>query len=401
MILEAFEAYHSEFKAITQRAKACFERRDWHAARLDAIERLELYKTVINQIVSRLQEILCSDCMHIDLWSETKVEYSRLIACKDDFELAETFFNSVTRRIFTTIGVDDRIEFVDMDFEPMAPRPGVPVFITFLVSKPNSPLAETVLNILVSVSFSTSYQDINRDSSLVSAEIVTQLPSQISQTEIERIEVLRSVFYRDNYAFIIGRIILHPGPWKQPIPLAISLVSTSSGVCVDAVLLDEDDVSIVFSFAHSYFHVEVERPYDLVHFLKSIIPLKRIAELYISIGYNKHGKTELYRDLMRHMASSVDKFEIARGEKGMVMAVFTLPSYDVVFKVIKDRVTPPKATSRADVIERYDLVFKHDRVGRLVDAQEFEYLRFERERFNEVLLNELLEYAPNVVSIED
>ena len=405
MILEAFEAYQSEFKAITQRAKECFERRDWRAARLDAIERLELYKKVINLIVSRLQEVLCSECKYIALWSETKVEYSRLIACKDDFELAETFFNSVTRRIFTTVGVDARIEFVDKDFEAAPPRPGsrpgLPIFTTFAVSESNSPLPDTVREILVAYTFTTGYQDINRDARRVSAEIVTLLPNQVSQTDIERIEVLRSVFYRDNYAFIIGRIILHPGPWKQPVPLAISLVSSSSGVRVDAVLLDEDDVSIVFSFAHSYFHIEVERPYDLVHFLKSIIPLKRIAELYISIGYNKHGKTELYRDLMRHMASSMDKFEIARGEKGMVMAVFTLPSYDVVFKVIKDRVTPPKATSRAEVMERYDLVFKHDRVGRLVDAQQFDYLRFERERFTEGLLNELLEYAPSVVSLED
>jgi isocitrate dehydrogenase kinase/phosphatase len=139
----------------------------------------------------------------------------------------------------------------------------------------------------------------------------------------------------------------------------------------------------------------------VVRFLKSIIPLKRIAELYISIGYNKHGKTELYRDLMHHMAYSVDSFEIARGEKGMVMVVFTLPSYDIVFKVIKDRVSPPKDVTRFEVMERYDLVFKHDRVGRLVDAQEFEYLRFERKRFNQELLDELLEYAPNAVSLED
>ena len=272
MILEAFEAYQSDFKAITQRAKDCFERRNWRAARLDAIERLELYKKVINLIVSRLQEGLCTDCKHIALWSETKVEYSRLIACKDDFELAETFFNSVTRRIFTTVGVDDRIEFVDKDFEAAPPRPGVPVFTTFVVSESNSPLPEAVRVILAACTFTTGYQDINRDARLVSAEIVTQLPGQVSQTDIERLEVLRPVFYRDNYAFLIGRIILHPGPWKQPVPLAISLVSSSSGVRVDAVLLVEDVVSIVFSFAHSYFHVEVERPYDLVHFLKTIIP---------------------------------------------------------------------------------------------------------------------------------
>jgi isocitrate dehydrogenase kinase/phosphatase len=405
MILEAFETYQSEFKVITQRAKGCFEQRDWRAARLDAIERLELYKKVTNLIVSQLQEVLCSDCKNIALWSETKADYSRLIACKDDFELAETFFNSVTRRIFTTIGVDDRIEFVDMDFEAVAARSGdtseQPVFTTLVVNESDPDLPGTVREILAAHPFSNGYQDIDRDTRLVSAEMIAHLPVPVIQTDIHRIEMLRSVFYRDNYAFLIGRIILHSGSEKQILPLAISLVSSSSGIRVDAVLLDEDDVSIVFSFAHSYFHVEVEKPYELVHFLKSIIPLKRIAELYISIGYNKHGKTELYHDLMHHMASSVDKFEIARGEKGMVMAVFTLPSYDVVFKVIKDRVTPPKATSRTEVIERYDLVFKHDRVGRLVDAQEFEYLRFERERFTGELLVELLENAPSVVSLED
>jgi len=28
-------------------------------------------------------------------------------------------------------------------------------------------------------------------------------------------------------------------------------------------------------------HVEVERPYDLVHFLKAVLPQKRIAEAYV------------------------------------------------------------------------------------------------------------------------
>jgi len=186
-------------------------------ARLDAIERLELYKKVINLIVSRLQEGLCTDCKHIALWSETKVEYSRLIACKDDLELAETFFNSVTSCIFTTVGVDDRIEFVDMDFEATLPRPGsrpgIPVFTTFVVSESNSLLPDTVREILAVYSFSTGYQDINRDARLVSTEIVTQLPLQVSQKDIERIEVLRSVFYRDNYAFFNRPD--YPAPWTM------------------------------------------------------------------------------------------------------------------------------------------------------------------------------------------
>ena len=41
---------------------------------------------------------------------------------RSDRELAETFFNSITRRVFTTVGVDQRIEYVDSDFDE--PPPG-------------------------------------------------------------------------------------------------------------------------------------------------------------------------------------------------------------------------------------------------------------------------------------
>ena len=134
----------------------------------------------------------------------------------------------------------------------------------------------------------------------------------------------------------------------------------------------------MFSFARSYFHVDVERPSDLILFLRSIMPRKRAAELYISIGYNKHGKTVLYRDILQHLAFSSEQFELAQGERGMVMIVFTMPDYDLVFKLIKDQFAYPKRTTHQEVRNKYKLVFKHDRAGRLVDAQEFEHLKFAR-----------------------
>jgi len=139
----------------------------------------------------------------------------------------------------------------------------------------------------------------------------------------------------------------------------------------------------------------------LIAFLKSIMPLKRVAELYISIGYNKHGKTELYRDLLHHLAHSDGQFQIARGEKGMVMVVFTMPSYDVVFKVIRDRFSWPKTTTRQTVMDNYQFVFRHDRAGRLVDAQEYEHLKFDRDRFSAELLDELMATAAGNVTVGD
>jgi isocitrate dehydrogenase kinase/phosphatase len=45
---------------------------------------------------------------------------------------------------------------------------------------------------------------------------------------------------------------------------------------------------------------------------------------------------------------------------------------------------------------KYDLVFKHDRAGRLVDAQEFEHLKFNRSRFAPELLDQLCTAAHGV-----
>jgi isocitrate dehydrogenase kinase/phosphatase len=56
---------------------------------------------------------------------------------------------------------------------------------------------------------------------------------------------------------------------------------------------------------------------------------------------------------MHHLATTHDRFEIAEGEPGLVMTVFALPSFNTVFKVIRDRFGQPKATTREAVRARY------------------------------------------------
>jgi isocitrate dehydrogenase kinase/phosphatase len=131
------------------------------------------------------------------------------------------------------------------------------------------------------------------------------------------------------------------------------------------------------------------------------MPLKRVDELYTAIGYNKHGKTELYRALMHELSQSNAHFEEAEGTKGLVMAVFTLPALNVVLKVIKDRIAFPKNTTRLEVERQYRRVFLNDRVGRLADAQLFKGLAFPIDCFPDDLLAELAFVAPSVVRIED
>ena len=99
------------------------------------------------------------------------------------------------------------------------------------------------------------------------------------------------------------------------------------------------------------------------------------------------------------MATTIDRFEVARGAEGMVMLVFTLPFYGLVFKIIRDRFAYPKTATRQDVLDSYRRVFTQDRAGRMVEAQEFEGLEFPRERFREDLLEKLLREASETVSV--
>lgn len=393
-IRRAFEVYRAEFKAITQRARARFEGQDWLGLQQDAWERLDLYPRVITAVVAGVGGILGPDAQDRTLWTEMKAAYTGSIASYPDFELAETFFNSVTRRIFATVGVDPKIEYADSDFDAPPSPAGAPAYTTY---PRRGSLPALVRDILEDYRFAIGYRELDLDARLVAREIEGVRQRAWGPEPVEAIEILKPVFFRNKGAYLFGRV----RSGKGVLPLALALLNTGGSIVVDSALLTEDEVSIVFSFTHSYFHVEVERPHDVIQFLKSIMPLKRVAELYIALGYNKHGKTELYRDLLRHLGRSTDKFEIAPGDRGMVMVVFTLPSYDVVFKVIRDTIPLPKTTTRGDVLKKYQLVLHHDRAGRLADAQEFEHLAFDRERFSGALLAELMETAEDSVTVRD
>lgn len=388
-IHQCLDAYQRRFKEITGRARMRFEERDWPGMQADAAERLELYREVVDRVVDELRQLFLVQIQQRSLWAEMRELYAAMIAGREDREIAETFFNSATRRIFATVGVDPGIEFVSPLVESATPRPKTRTWRTHSFA---SLEAAVIRQVLTAYPFRVDYENLERDAQYAARELDAHLRTLREQAGEVRLEMLPWVFYRGKGAYLVGRMIVG----ERLSPVVLALVNTSRGVALDAVLVEEGEVSILFSFARSYFHVEGEPPSDLVHFLETLMPRKPVAELYIAIGYHKHGKTEIYRGLLRHLAESDDRFELARGEPGMVMVVFTLPAYHLVFKVIRDRFALPKSTTRQAVREKYDLVFKHDRAGRLLDAQEFEHLKFKRDRFSAELLDELRLASENV-----
>lgn len=393
-IYKAFVGYNDDFRAITRRARRNFEASDWHTAHRDGVERIDLYDAWVNRVVEQLTGQLGEFCNDMPTWIRIKSIYADIIKQDIDREFTKTFFSSITRRLFSTVGVNPGIEFVALDASPLS---AVVDKTHCRIYKKCLPLASTIEQILTDYEFSVPFVDFSGDITFVCEKITLRLqqadPSQ-QAARIQQIETIEAVFYQGTRAYIVGRMITDHGT----LPLILAL-RNEEGLRIDAALLYQDEVSILFGFARTYFHVDLETVIDAVAFLLTIIPAKPVSELYTMLGRAKQGKTERYRSFFHHLARSDDRFVAAPGQKGMVMAVFTLPSYDIVFKVIRDRFAYPKTTTRQDVINSYQLVFKHDRAGRLIDAQEFKKLRFVHERFDPDLLRELLEEAADTCHI--
>jgi isocitrate dehydrogenase kinase/phosphatase len=391
-ILSGFEQYRGRFREVTQRAQGRFEARDWRGALGDATARLDLYAAVVQGVERAVRSLLGLRVRDASVWARVKAGYSVLIAGRQDWEVAETFLNSVTRRIFATAGVEPDIEFIDSEFDPPLPEP----IDSLCRQYQGSDLGSLLASILDHGWFTSPWEDLARDVRLATDCLRSQLAAVGAGEEaLKGAEIMAAPFFRRKGAYLVGRLTAEAG-YR---PLVLAVLHTERGVVLDAVLTDVDHVSVLFSFTRSHFHVDLDPPYQVVRYLKRLLPRKPVAELYIALGYHKHGKTELYRDLLRHLRESDSRFEVAPGIPGMVMVVFTMTGYDVVFKLIRDRIPAIKPVTPLSVRNNYQLVFRHDRAGRLVEAQEFEHLKFERSRFADRVIQEFKSDADRTVSV--
>jgi len=387
---QRFEDYNAEFTRITRKAARRFIERDWHVGRADAVKRIELYEQHVSGAIEALRQELGDRTHDRELWVEIKRRFEEQIVNLPDSDFYRTFLNSITRDLFATVGVDEQIEFT----ATASGRASGSVPIR--VHPVGDSLQRAVCELLTDLPFAGLISDVEAFSRQICRELTPHFDSRRQSAAPQLVEVIDAPFYRGPTATMVGRMI---GDGSIT-PFVIVFLHAADGLKVESVLLSRSDIGSLFGFTRSYFHVDLPVVSAAVSLLRTFMPGKPVDELYTILGRAKQGKTERYYALRRHLAQSFDVFVHAPGQRGLVMIVFTLPSHDLVFKVIRDRFGPPKNTTRTEVMEKYKWVFEHDRVGRLVDAQEYRQLRLPKARFMPALLQELLTESGSVCRLD-
>ena len=398
-MMDGFNRHYRLFRTESARAKHRFETCDWHGQQRAQRDRIEFYDLRVKECSARLEKEFKADKQSMDVWQQIKLHYIGLLVDHHQPELAETFFNSVTTKIlhrsyfhndFIFVRPAVSTEYIENE-EPTA----APTYQAWYPTRET--IGQTLLAMVQHFDLRCPFENLERDV----ADVTRELQSKLGDLKLRanfQVQALSTLFYRNKGAYLIGKVI--NGFFEMPFALPI-LHNERGELVIDAALMSEDELLILFSFARAYFMVDMEIPSAYVQFLRSMMPHKPRAELYNALGLAKQGKTLFYRDFLYHQRHSSDQFRIAPGIKGMVMLVFDQPSFPFVFKVIKDYYPPQKDTSREQIKGKYLLVKQHDRVGRMAYTLEYSNVAFPRARFEDELIEEIQKFAPSQIEISD
>ena len=394
-LIQGFNKHYKLFRETSQEAKIRFQKADWLGVHQAVKERIRFYDDRVDECVERLRHEFEAENLDDNTWQQIKLLYIGLLLNHKQPELAETFFNSVTTKILHRDYFHNDFIFVrpSISTENIESETA-PTYRSYYAM--DAGLRGAIRQIICDFDWTRPFADLEHDVNHV-YHAVRRFLREMPQRDVNfQIQVLGSAFYRNKAAYIMGKAINGATEY----PFAIPVLHNDNGqLYVDTILLDAWRIGLLFSLSRAYFMVDMEVPSGYVQFLRSILPNKPRSELYIMLGLGKQGKTMFFRDFMYHLHHSADKFIMAPGIRGLVMLVFTLPSYPYVFKIIKDVFGASKEMDRATVKRKFMLVKQVDRVGRMADTLEFSNAAFPLNRFNEEVMDELHRLAPSCFEI--
>lgn len=397
VILAGFDKHFRIFNEHTALAAKLFEKANWKEIQQNSRERIQIYDRRVEECAEALGSIITGHHEYLDeaLWQQIKTSYASLLKTHPQPKLAESFYNSVFCRIHHRRYYNNHNIFVrsSLSFNDIQIRS--PVVKSYSCHADH--INQTFKQMVHDFGFSLPFENLDRDIQRVRSRYLKTSRFEVGSNTEFRFDVVKRPFFRSKCAYVVGRIVTEYGDQPFSIPI---LNNEKGGLYLDTLILDTEDINVLFGFARAYFMVETQSPAALVSFLQVILGRKSRTELYTHIGFQKHGKTQFYREFLEHLDNSTDELVRAPGVEGMVMSVFTLPSFPYVFKLIKDAFPPEKDTTEEEIKKKYNLVKLHDRVGRMADTLEYSDVALPRSRFSKELIENLMEVAPSKIEFE-
>ncbi|MEY2805573.1 MAG: hypothetical protein RL657_2909 [Pseudomonadota bacterium] len=263
-MLDGFHRHYELFRSESAQAKPRFEARDWHGQQRAQRERIEFYDQRVQECHARLQQEFQAGQQPMEVWHQVKLHYIGLLVDHFQPELAESFFNSVITKIldrsyfqndFIFVRPAVSTEYIE-NSEPTA-RPSFKAWYPT-----DADLSASLREMMAYFDLKCPMAHLDDDVRRVEAELLRAMGDFPRRANFQ-IQALTSLFYRNKGAYAVGKLI----NGFREVPFALPILHNEAGeLYIDAALIGEEDLLMLFSFARAYFMVDMEIPSAYVQF---------------------------------------------------------------------------------------------------------------------------------------
>jgi len=396
-LYEEYSLFYKEFLETRDLAKIAFEKRDFTSSVRVSSRRLSLYSISIREVSERLRRAYPEIHEDIDQWEKIEAHY--LVVSKGDYaeDIARAYLHSLRRKIYQAEWRSADYSFAEMIASSNQYMPKVVIGYQL-----DGSLSEAVVEkILTLADFTQSYAYIGDDARRIAKRVAENIErSSRRNSIIIRVEMINAGFYRNRGAYLVGRLIFDNDSF---LPLIIALLNDESGIYVDAVLTSETYAHNIFSSTLANFHVSSSYYHEVCALLKSIMPRRPLGLHYSTIGYNHLGKVAVMSELESELIESETGLKTAPGSPGTVAMGFSAENSAYNLKVIRDKPTENykwgEFKGLESVIRKYTRIHEINRTGSMLDSIIYYKVSLNRSWFSPELLEDLLTYAANTVSL--
>jgi isocitrate dehydrogenase kinase/phosphatase len=394
IILGAHRRYLARFNGITAKAQETFETRAWIQGALHAAERVRLYRDAVDGVWLGLERAYSGQLLSREFWLAGRRALLETVFDDYDADLALTFFYSTMRLAFDRL--DAPVEYAD---DGLAERSHVssPHPATRRYRADGGRLSASIAQALADCAFRAPFRNLAPEAGLAAGRMLEGWRAEIGASTPRHLEILRPVFFRDQEAYIAGKLWAREGE----MPVVLALRNDERGIALDAVLTGKEDMrNILFVSTRSTFHVLADEYREVLAFLDSLAPERGHPAMCAVLGFTHPARVALNQRLRDHLARTRERFARVPGREGMAMVVFGPPGFPYVFKVIRDFSAKQGWTGRQRIMDVYRWVHEINRGRLMLDAWIYRNLRFPRDAFEPGVLQELLSAAPQSVRLD-
>ncbi len=397
-ILQEFEVYYLDSRAIPALAQRAFEARDPKTSLALSKKRLSFYHESVYELGPQIKAVFPRVAAEESIWSEVEACYIPLIEGRYEADLAFAYLHSVKRTL--SLGEWKPVAYDFGERTNRASDLGTKVYRSFPVG--GAVTAGVIAQLLAIPGFSAPYRDAQGDARLI-AERLNQIlaPEQTPSNRVRTIEMIDGGFYRNRGAYLGGRMVLESG---RLMPLVIALLNEQEGIYADAVIHREADVHNLFSSTLAHFHVTNPHYHELSAFLHTLMRERPLGLHYTTIGFNHVGKVAVMEELGNEIERYGEVLQTAVGFRGTVAIGFSSPSSAYNLKVIRDQATDQYKWGEFpgvdQVLGKYGRIHEINRTGSMLDNVIYFNTKLDRSWFDPALLQELRAKAGESVFLQ-